>query len=269
MKRLATIIAALAMVLAGNATPLRADDLADCKSGEPERVITGCTRLLEAGTLEPFYQAHAYNSRGAAFKRSGDLDRAIADYNRAIEINPEHDQAYNNRGLVYLSKRQYGRAIADFDRAIALNPKRWQAYVNRGVTHSAIGEYGRAIADYTKAMDLNPHYPIALMNRSYAHGRNGNPERALADIEAALSLDPDNVRIRLSLGDIYFYASQPDKARDAWESACRLASEEVTRSWQESYSAGGHYAGNIDGTCDSRLIEAFRSCAREKCFLLF
>ncbi len=74
----------------------------------------------------------AYYNRGAAKIEKGDLDGAIADYNRAIELNPKDARAYNNRGIAKRAKGDLDGAIADYNRAIELDPKLAIAYNNRG-----------------------------------------------------------------------------------------------------------------------------------------
>jgi tetratricopeptide (TPR) repeat protein len=56
--------------------------------------------------------------------------KAIANYSRAIELNPKYANAYNNRGLIYSELKQYKEAIADFDEAIALNSQDILVYYN-------------------------------------------------------------------------------------------------------------------------------------------
>ena len=59
-------------------------------------------------------------------------DLAIADYTKAIELNPKDQQAYWRRGLSYGHKGQCGPAIADYSKAIELNPKD-QRHISCGV----------------------------------------------------------------------------------------------------------------------------------------
>jgi tetratricopeptide (TPR) repeat protein len=47
---------------------------------------------------------------------------AIADFDRAIQLNPKYVDAFNNRGFAYNTKGEYDRAIADYNQAIQLNP---------------------------------------------------------------------------------------------------------------------------------------------------
>ena len=53
----------------------------------------------------------------------GELDKAIADFSKAIEIDPKSAIAYNNRGWAYEGKKDYDRAIADYSKAIEIDPK--------------------------------------------------------------------------------------------------------------------------------------------------
>ena len=69
-----------------------------------------------------------YNNRGIAYAEKGQYDRAISDFNKAIEINSRYEKAYGNRGIVYRLKGQYDQAISDFNKAIEMNPRDAQAY---------------------------------------------------------------------------------------------------------------------------------------------
>ena len=58
-----------------------------------------------------------------AYADKGEVDRAIEDYNIAIDLNPKYAAAYYNRGLVYNNKDDFDAAIEDFSKAIDLNPE--------------------------------------------------------------------------------------------------------------------------------------------------
>ena len=61
--------------------------------------------------------AAAYHNRAAGYYRKRELDHAIADFAKAIEINPKDVAAYNGRSVAYLYKGDFGRAIADSRKA--------------------------------------------------------------------------------------------------------------------------------------------------------
>ena len=76
--------------------------------------------------------AEAYHGRGAARHAKREYDRAIADYDEAIHLDPDRTLAYYDRGVTWHAKREYDRAIADYDQTIRLNgPDLAEAY--RGI----------------------------------------------------------------------------------------------------------------------------------------
>src|SRR5882724_4291433 len=91
--------------------------------------------------------ADDYNSRGLAKEGKGDHDGAIAEYNRAIELDPKLAIFYSNRGLAKEAKGDHDGAIADYNRAIELDPKQAIFYSNRGFAKEAQGDHDGAIAD--------------------------------------------------------------------------------------------------------------------------
>ena len=54
-----------------------------------------------------------YNNRGLAYARKGQYDKAISDFNKAIEINSKYIEAYSNRGVAFFYKREYEKAWND------------------------------------------------------------------------------------------------------------------------------------------------------------
>ena len=65
----------------------------------------------------------AYNNRGVAYAKKGEYDKAITDYNKAIELNPEYARAYYNRGNAYAEKGEHDKATADYNKAIEIDPE--------------------------------------------------------------------------------------------------------------------------------------------------
>jgi tetratricopeptide (TPR) repeat protein len=57
---------------------------------------------------------HAFNNRGTAYIKLKQFEKAIQDYNQAIELDPEYTHAFNNRGLAYAKLKQFEKAIGFF-----------------------------------------------------------------------------------------------------------------------------------------------------------
>ena len=104
-------------------------------------------------------------SRGVAYAQKNDYNRAFADYNKAIELNPNDARPrYNNRGVAHSNESNYDRAIATTTR-----PKYAETYINRGLAFLHKGEHDLAIADYDKAIELNPKYDGAYGTRGITY----------------------------------------------------------------------------------------------------
>jgi tetratricopeptide (TPR) repeat protein len=112
-----TLCAAAALLVATAVQPATADDASMCISGTGDEEIAACSRLL---ALDP--KPFAYNNRGNAYNQKGEYDRAIADLDQAIRLDPKLTGAYANRGVAYEAKNDPDHAIADYDQALTLNP---------------------------------------------------------------------------------------------------------------------------------------------------
>jgi tetratricopeptide (TPR) repeat protein len=139
-----------------------ADAAADCNQDDDnDRTINGCTALIEKGAPD----ISNYRHRGDAY----------------------HAKCLDAEG----SLPDCGRAIADYTKAIALDPKYDDAYIARGRAYSRIGDHDRAMADFNKALDVSPGNPGAYCYRADEYLRIGDREHAEADRKLAEINDED------------------------------------------------------------------------------
>ncbi len=112
------------------------------------------TDPVAAATPKPpdfsFYQNRA-NSKFVL----GEYSEAIADYNKAIELNSKEPTVYFSRALAYFNLKNFNLAITDYDKAIELDPQESTAYFNRGSALEKIGSFEKALLDYQKAVELD------------------------------------------------------------------------------------------------------------------
>ena len=158
--------------------------IASVKERRYGRAIDDFSKAIE---LNPEYtQAYkAYNNRGSVYAIRGEHDRAIIDFNKAIELNPKHAKAYSNRGNAYRKKEKFDLAIADYSKAIELNPKYVPAYNNRGNTYHEQEKFDLAIDDYSKAIELDPEDAETYYGRGLAYATKGDYDKAIDDLDEA------------------------------------------------------------------------------------
>jgi tetratricopeptide (TPR) repeat protein len=183
--------------------PASADTARDqCNSKDSDLRIQGCTALIKQN-LSNALAAIAYNNRGIAYDDKGDHDRAMADYNQAIRLDPKDASHYFNRGNAYQDKNDNQRAIADYTKAIALDPKLIQAYFKRGMSYESVDNYDVAITDLTKAIELRPEVAVTYIGRANAYDQKNDYDHAIADYTKAIELDPNDSDTFRFRGNVY------------------------------------------------------------------
>jgi lipoprotein NlpI len=155
-----------------------AADQSSCDSPQdPEAAIIDCTQSINSGKWKAHYLAAFYNNRAAAYRAKGDNDRAMADLNEAIRLNPKLAMAFNNRGAAYNERGDNDRAIADFNEAIRLDPKSGLAYFARGRSYFFAGSVERALADFNQASAPEPKDAHTALWVDIVSRRNNLPSR--------------------------------------------------------------------------------------------
>ncbi len=173
--------------------------------------------LCEAGLKEgPTPQQAAYgtrllswaiNGRGEALVGEDDA-AALADFERAIELDGNNFKALFNRGVSRALTGKLEGAKEDFDRVLALRPGFSKAWLNRAAVYYQQGQYREAIADYTQLVRLRPKdqslLADALLGRGHCHYMLRRFPQAVADYNAVLEIDPGNVLAYTYRGDVRF-----------------------------------------------------------------
>ena len=126
--------------------------------------------------------------KGISYSNKEQWDAAVAEVNKALEINPRYAYAYNIRGLAYNRNGQHDKAIADFTKAIEINPSNALPYGFRGASYAGKGQHERAIADYTKFIEIDPIDALAYYNRGISYNAKGNMKKACSDWKKACEL---------------------------------------------------------------------------------
>jgi tetratricopeptide (TPR) repeat protein len=177
---------------------------------EPDRAIADANIAIG---LDPKI-AIAYFNRGRAYAnyKKKDYDRAIADFSEAIRLDPGYADAYFERAGSYISKKDHDGAIADFSQVIRLAPNNVRAYVARGHAYAAKGEFDRALKDCDEAIARESAYVPAHRAKAIFLTRKGDYERAIVSYSEAIRIDSSSSGDYLARGRLYFLTGSMPKA---------------------------------------------------------
>ena len=169
--------------------------------------------------------AEAYFNRGVAKAELGKYADAIANFDTAIQRDPDFMEAYFNRGSTKAELGKYSEAITDFDTAIQLNPKNVRSYNDRGVAKAELGRYVEAITDFDTAIQRDPENVRSYQNRGKVNAELGKYSEAIADFNAAIQLNPNYAEAYSSRGIAKANLGQNRAAKQDLRTALRLATQ--------------------------------------------
>lgn len=135
--------------------------------------------------------ASCYQS--AKFGRSGDNDVNVCDQALTQDALTRKERAatHVNRGILHMQRSEFQKAMDDFDAALNYNPRLGEAFANRGATLIQMGQYDRAITELNKAMQFKLDEPArTYFNRAVAHEELKEMGAAYRDYRKAAELMP-------------------------------------------------------------------------------
>lgn len=159
---------------------------------ETNDVVGALADFDKAIKLDPGYAAAYYNSAIAKL-RLKNYQGALADSSKAIELSPGESKYYQIRADLHLAAGDYQGTISDSSRRIALNPRgpdTYMAWSSRGVARMFLHDSAGAIEDFSKAIELNPQMAALYENRANASAAIKDDKSAMADYAKVLELDP-------------------------------------------------------------------------------
>jgi tetratricopeptide (TPR) repeat protein len=214
------------------------------QSGNDVQALQTLNTVLKA---DP-YNSAAYDLRGTIYTALDDYERALSDYDRAIELDPFFAQAHYNRGriysllkrydealadlqmsvkldvanfgyrangnvgLIYHKQGQYDKALAAFDASIASSDAQADAFYLRGETYTALEEYEAAIADYQSAISRFARYDLAYQGLGYVYYKTAQYDKAAEALNQAVGISPNSPTAHLYLVLVDVATDKPDSA---------------------------------------------------------
>jgi len=191
-----------------------------------------------------------YNLGNALFQK-GDVDEAITQYQKALQINPDYMEAHYNLGCALIQKGRMDEAIIQYQKALQINPDNAEVHYNLGCALLQKGRMDEAITQYQKVLQIEPDNAEAqnklawvLATCPQASLRNGDKAVALAQRTNQLTGGGNPVALG-TLAAAYAEAGRFPEAVETAQRALQLAETQsntaladAIRSQLKSYQAG-------------------------------
>jgi tetratricopeptide (TPR) repeat protein len=168
--------------------------------------------------------AYALVDRGSLYHDYGEYDKAIADYSKAIHLDPYNLDAYYFRGMTYGKMREYDRAVRDFRAAIDIDPYFIDAYRMMGFTYYEMRQYDHALELYDYALELTSDDPLLYLYRGDIHYMREDYNLAHADYSNAIEFDPNDQFAYCARGNVNLFLQNYNEAIDDCDAAIELDS---------------------------------------------
>jgi tetratricopeptide (TPR) repeat protein len=149
---------------------------------------------------------------GLDLERQGKFEQALANYDRALALNPGFIEALNNRGVVLEALNRFDDALASYDRALTLSPDLVAVIKNRGNVMSALDRPDEALANYDRALALDANDADACNGRGNVLKKLHRIREAEEMFRRAVLLNPDHAQARCNLGSVLIDLGKPDQA---------------------------------------------------------
>ncbi|KZR90053.1 tetratricopeptide repeat protein [Synechococcus sp. MIT S9508] len=205
-----------------------ANDLKICgdqkaDSGDLQGAIVEYTKSID---IDPLFW-RAYNNRGNTFARAGDLDAAYADFSKSIEICPVTYYSYHNMAKWKLQADEYVDVIKYSNMAIAIEPNPFlgEAYSFRALAKSYTEDFKGGECDIRRALKICPDDPRYVAMISLIKSLQHEFESARSYLLQALELDPLDITVVRIAGLVEWNEGNAEVGRSYWEKGLAMGDQ--------------------------------------------
>lgn len=163
----------------------------------------------------------AYTNRANIFETQGQYNKAIEDYTKSLSIKKNHYKGLINRAKAYMAIKDYPKSIADYKQATLINPKGYDGYFGLGRAYRLSGDVEQALKNYNKAIQIRPNYYLAYTNRGNVYFDQQQYQQAIADYQKAIQLNPKDAKPYGNIGAVYYQQANYNKAVEFFTNAIK------------------------------------------------
>ena len=161
----------------------------------------------------------AHNNLGTVLASKGQVDEAIVQFRKALEIQQDNADAHDNLGNVLLQKGSVDEAIIHYQKALEIKPDSADACCALGNALSQRGRLDEAMEQFQKAIHLQPDLDRAYYNLGNLLLQKGRVDEAIIQCQKALEIKPGCAEAHYSLGNALLQERRVDEAIQQYQSA--------------------------------------------------
>jgi protein O-mannosyl-transferase len=185
------------------------------------RMEEAIAQYQKAAQINPDY-AEAHYNLGTALLQKGSVDEAIVHFQKTLQIKPGFVKTHYNLGTALLQKGRADEAIVHFQKALLINPDDADAHNNLGFALLQKRRVDEAISHCRQAVQLRPDFAEAHNNLGTALLQNGNVDEAITQFQQALQIKPSFVEARNDLGNAFMHKGRVDEAIACYQKALQI-----------------------------------------------
>lgn len=170
-------------------------------------------------------EAAQRNNLGASLLQQGKMAEAIAEFQKAVDLDPKYAAAHLNLAYAYDRHGQVDMAMVQYQKVIDLQPQNLFAHNNLGVLYDKQGRYQEAIEAFERALQIDPSDATALQNLENAKKSRGiveEREERFAQARKEVEPRPDDPRAAYELGRLHASYGEKDQALEWISKALEL-----------------------------------------------
>lgn len=162
--------------------------------GKYEEAIAKFTEAIAKDQANPIL----YYYRAAAFEKNGNLEKAIEDYQKSIEMKPDFILPFSRLGIVYAKQGNFEKAIENYRKATELGAKDATIFYNYGVCLMNLGHKEEAKVVLEKLISLDANYSDAYYQLGTIYLGLGETARAKEFLQKFIEMDPENKNVLIA-----------------------------------------------------------------------
>ena len=162
------------------------DGNAMLSAGRPDAALAKYNEALKFA--EDGEDSEGFFNMGIAHRAKGELAKAAAEYERALELTPQYAEALNNLGNIRKDQKRYDEATVHLEASIKVFPGNPNTHNNLGTVYAMKGDVNKAAVYFAKAVRLQPTHLDALQNLGIAYMQQGRLAAAEKELSEAVTM---------------------------------------------------------------------------------